>query len=298
MVRMFIDGDDGVHIVIFDRLVSGIREPVLLLGSDYIEGWYSSPDLKVDSTDRQTGHGSFAHVSEDVLYATRTVTAHVTCIGMGRAATVRKAAELSRSLCQMVTVTVDDGETMTTVRGYCRLTFDSKWAAAGMTGTLDVVCDDPRRYGPLQTGELLPLSASVGDLEGQGLQFAGGKALRFPLTFADYESAEGGNHPSTLTLTNAGNARAYPVFEVQGLSAVTITDHGTGLELAYPAWTDYGNPLTLDCLSRTASIAGVDVTRRLTRRNFPTIPAEGSTTLSLQAQGTGQVAVRWHDTYI
>ena len=57
-------------------------------------------------------------------------------------------------------------------------------------------------------------------------------------------------------------------------------------------------PVTLDCLSRTASVAGVDASRLLSARGFPSVPAGGEVTLALTGTGTGTVAVEWRDTYI
>ena len=45
-------------------------------------------------------------------------------------------------------------------------------------------------------------------------------------------------------------------------------------------------------------INGVDVTRRLSSRHFPTVPPGGSATVSLFASGNGAVEVEVRDTYI
>jgi hypothetical protein len=42
----------------------------------------------------------------------------------------------------------------------------------------------------------------------------------------------------------------------------------------------------------------VDVTRNVTQRGFPTVPAGGSITLSLSAEGIGTIEVDSRDTYI
>lgn len=59
-----------------------------------------------------------------------------------------------------------------------------------------------------------------------------------------------------------------------------------------------GAPLVLDSLTRTATVLGVDVTRALTARDFPTVPAQGSATIAANADGTGTATITIRDTYI
>jgi len=120
-------------------------EPCLALMHDYIEGWYSTPDLKVESHARQTGDGNFQTPSDRVLYESRTVTAHILAYGRNRDEVVGWATRLNRTAGGLVTVTVHDGGASTWARGYCQLNFDAAHYEDAMPGTLTVVCDDPRR---------------------------------------------------------------------------------------------------------------------------------------------------------
>ena len=57
-------------------------------------------------------------------------------------------------------------------------------------------------------------------------------------------------------------------------------------------------PLVLDSRSRTASIGGLDVSRNLRQRGFPTVQPGGSLAVNLQSIGNGYVSVECHDTYM
>jgi hypothetical protein len=57
-------------------------------------------------------------------------------------------------------------------------------------------------------------------------------------------------------------------------------------------------PLTLDSRSQTASMGGVDVSRNLSRRDFPVVPASGSVSLRLMSAGSGWVTASCRDTFI
>lgn len=263
-------------------------EPCLALMHQYIEGWYSTPDLKVESHARQTGDGNFRTPDDRVLYESRTVTAHVLAYGRNRDEVVEWAGRLHRAVGGTVTVTVTDGGVSTWVRGYCQLNFDAEHYEDAMPGTLTVVCDDPRRYGAARSAVLAPAGPSG------GLVFHAGepRGLVWPLSFGD-----GSPSAQRAVLVNEGTARAYPVLECAGVDAgFSVLDaDGRGVTCAS---TGGWQPLVLDCLSRTATVAGVDRTRDLRRRDFFSVPPGGTLALSLHGTARGSVTCRWHDTYI
>ena len=54
----------------------------------------------------------------------------------------------------------------------------------------------------------------------------------------------------------------------------------------------------VDCLSGTASVNGVDVTRNLTSRDMPEVAPGGTERVALVSPGVGSVSVEVRDTYI
>lgn len=111
--------------------------------------------------------------------------------------------------------------------------------------------------------------------------------------------SQGGDAGANVaTLRNDGTATAYPTITASGdMDGLTLTDTATGAQLAWDGHVG-SQPVTLDCLSRTASVAGVDASRLLSARGFPSVPAGGEVTLALTATGSGTVCVEWRDTYI
>lgn len=296
MVSVTVEGYDGFSATIWQRFPGPVREPTLFLAREgWVEGWYSSPDLKVEGHARQTGHGNFPTPSDAVLYESRTVTVHLTCWGGTREASVALAQTLSRALAQTVVLTVDDGGLSTHAQGHCQLDWEGDWSAAGLRGTLTVVCNDPRRYGQARHAYLTPGLTHAGALQWAD---AGACGLLWPVSFGQSEALAA----SAAVLEHSGTAEAWPVVYAagfpQGFRLVSqVGDSPSPVELAYPrAVGDV--PLRLDCLSRTADIGGVDVTRELTSRGFPSVRPGEPTSVSLVCEGTGSVELVWNDTYI
>lgn len=294
MVTVTVRCDDGTTLTAYERFPGAAREPTVFLAREgWVEGWYSSPDLKVEATARQTGHGNFPAPDDRVLYESRTVTVHLTCWGGTREASVALASSWSRALAQSVTVTVDDGGLPTWARGYCQLAWESDWSPAGLRGTLTVVCDDPRRYG-----ERHGRSLAAGGTHSGALQWSGDapRGLVWPTSFGE----SGGTAPSVMVAENRGTATAYPTVDAVGFpSGFELVSDGPAGQAVLRYGAPVGSvPLVLDCLSRTASVGGVDVTRNLAARGFPSIPPSGPVRLSVVAPGSGTVSVSWHDTYI
>lgn len=255
-----------------------------------IVGWYSQPDLKVSQVERQTGNGAFPVPERDVLYAARTVTLGVSMRASSRDAMVALVDGLLALEGQLVTMEVQDGTLATLATGYVRAAVGDGMHARASSATVTVVCPDPRRYGTAPSVGSMAVAPSSG---AGGLTYDGGK-LHWPLSW-------GAQAPTAnvCTVHNGGTSTAYPTITVSGSmpGGFVLTDLSSGgqLEYAHPVtWQG----VTLDCLGRTASVAGVDVTRHLTSRRFPSVAAGGSMTLCVQAAGTGAVAVEVRDTYI
>lgn len=255
-----------------------------------IVGWYGHPDLKVTQVERRTGDGAFPVPERDVLYAARTVTIGVTMRAASRGRVLALVEGLLALQGRSLTAEVQDDQRATAATGYARVEVSDGMHAGGATATVTVVCPDPRRYGTVpHTGVMVPPSAS-----GVGGLVWGPSALRWPIDWGPQAASR-----SLCTTVNDGTATAYPTISVSGSMprGFAVTDQATGLQLSYRRPVSW-QPVVIDCLSRTASVAGVDVTRYLAARHFPSVAPGGSLTLSLAASGSGAATVEVRDTYI
>ena len=254
-----------------------------------LAGWYGTPDGKWDLTERQLGDGAFAIEPSQVAYSSRTVTVDGYALGRTRAEALSSLAPLGAMAHRLVSIAVDDGVAETYATGALTAEVGKGVRGGAVTFTLTIVCPDPRRYG---TDTLSATLVPGGNADG-GLDLSE-ERLAWPLAWGESASSH-----SVATLHNAGTSTAYPTISIRGdIGDVTMAEPATGRELSISGYIGW-QPIVLDCLSRTASIGGVDVTRRLGRRDFPSIAPGGDTTLALMCSGTnGSVSIEWHDTYI
>ncbi|MFT9059694.1 hypothetical protein [Bifidobacterium aquikefiri] len=119
-----------------------------------------------------------------------------------------------------------------------------------------------------------------------------GKGLSYPLKYGT-----AGASSNVALLLNQGSSTAFPVLTVTGSFPNGIQIQWGGNALQYDGAIG-AVPLILDSRSQTASMGGVDVSRNLSRRDFPTVPAAGSVSLRLMSAGTGWVTAVCRDTYI
>ena len=119
-----------------------------------------------------------------------------------------------------------------------------------------------------------------------------GKGLSYPLSYGT-----AGADSNVALLLNHGSSTAFPVLTVTGSFPSGIQIQWGGNALQYDGAIG-AVPLILDSRSQTASMGGVDVSRNLSRRDFPTVPAAGSVSLRLMSAGTGWVTAVCRDTYI
>lgn len=266
--------------------------PGIYVAAAGIEGWESAPDLKTTATERQTGDGAHDVPASEIHYQSRTLTCHFVCYGTSRADVMARVLALKALCHRMVRVRVVDGGLDRYCDGRCRPEVVATWSGRSCVCTLTVVCDRPALLSTTpSTGTLVPSTGTGG-----GLVFAGSShVLQWPLSFGAGAIRTG----NVCTLTNSGTIPADVIITAAGdmPQGIAVTDTSTGRQLAY-GWGVTWQPVTLDSRTRTATVAGVDVSRGLTSRDFPTVPAGGSITLSLQASGTGTVTASCHDTYI
>lgn len=255
-----------------------------------LDGWYSTPDEKVESTERQSGHGAFAITDDMVLYSARSVTIDLLALGYSRAEVVGLMEQVQRFAGKVFRVRVVDGGRDTYAEGYLATEWDAvRWGNVA-TAALTIVCPDPRRYATEGTQAFLsPMTGADG---GFMFDIDSGVVLSQPFQWAG--DTEGGN---VAVIENNGTTTAYPTLTVGGYwpnGVIINTDSG---QLSYGVRLYYQN-LVLDSKSRTASINGVDVTRNLVSRDFPAVEPGETLRLSCNSAGTGGITVSIRDTYI
>ena len=137
----------------------------LLLSSSGVEGWWSTPEAKVQMTEMQTGDGAHAVEDGQVLDAARTVTIGWIASGALRDSSITAVLDLLNTSHRLVRVRVVDGMSDTFVTGYTLVSTEAGRVMRFMRGTLTVVCADPRRYSTaLRQASVFPASESPGGL--------------------------------------------------------------------------------------------------------------------------------------
>lgn len=263
-----------------------------------LSGWYQTPDAKVTVTSRGQGDGGHDIVADNVMYDARVVTVGYRIIaGSDREEALRQLALLDKLVHRLVTCRViDDGQDTCCSGGYYVRSLEQKiqnplWQ--NLSGDITLVFERPERLSTTaQRCQLLPSIES----DRVGLSYGpAARGLAYPLSYG-MAAVDARN---VCTLMNNGSSRAYPVFTVQGPwpDGVQLTFPGLDMSLDYSQAVG-SVPLVLDSRSRTASIGGLDVSRNLRQRGFPTVPPGGSTAVNLQSVGDGYVTVECRDTYM
>lgn len=267
----------------------------LCIAKGGIEGWWSTPAAKVNVTARGQGDGGHDVSEDDISYASRTVTLHWNANASSRDALLALTDSVRRLVHRQVRMRVVDGTEDTCCSGgYMVLTQQPDYRSGSIAdSTITIVFERPERLSSTpQRYQLLPSIES----DHVGLSYGdSGKGLAYPLSYGKVAV----DARNVCTLTNNGSSRAYPVFTVQGPwpNGVQLTFPGLDMSLDYAQAV--GNvPLVLDSRSRTASIGGLDVSRNLRQRGFPTVQPGGSLAVNLQSIGNGYVSVECHDTYM
>lgn len=217
--------------------------------------------------------------------------------GSDRGEALRQLSLLDNLVHGLVTChVIDEGQDTYCSGGYYVRSLEQKiqnplWQ--NLSGDITLVFERPERLSSQpQRCQLLPSIES----DHVGLSYGdSGKGLAYPLSYG-LAATDARN---VCTLVNNGSSRAYPVFIVQGPwpNGVQLTFPGLDMSLDYAQAV--GNvPLVLDSRSRTASIGGLDVSRNLRQRGFPTVQPGGSLAVNLQSIGNGYVSVECHDTYM
>ena len=263
---------------------------------DAIEGLWSSPASKVSLTERETANGASPISDGETLYAARTVSIPFAIqSNYNHANLIRARILLGRLLgWHDVRMDVNDDGDETVLYGYIEAKYSDIPYDHADTGTITLVCPDPRRVSKHEsTVSMNTSSKSLG-----GLSFgASNTGLVFPLNFG-----QSGNTGNTGMITNNGSYTAMPTITAHGWLGNGLTIHwatsdGNEGDLSFNG--NVGNvPVTINTDTHSAIMGGLDVSYLLGSRDWPRIPAGGSCSFSLLASGSGWVTVQSHDTYM
>lgn len=266
---------------------------------DGLDGWYSTPTVKVSTADRGNGDGGHDIPADGIHYASRTVQIKWNANADNRDSLLAMCNQLRLFAHKLVTLRVVDATADTyCAGGYLSLDQDGKWLPHIVPDSgITIVFQRPERLATSsQRLQLAPTSTIP-----TGLRFddeyaeTPGRGLLFPLNFGDALN-DGRNRG---TLINHGTSPAYPTITVNGdwPDGVLIL-LGTTSALRYDAPIYSASPVTFDARSRTATCNGVDATHYLTTRGFATVPSHGTLPVVVASEGNGWVVCESADTYM
>lgn len=260
-----------------------------------LDGWSATPESRTGSTSRKWGDGDHDVSRADIAYGSRTVSVSYRLMAGDRGRLQGLRGLLGGLTHRLVRMRVVDGVEDTYQVGEVLQVLPDKapqnLAAQTESGVVTLLFRRPERLSWLsQDVQLYPGSSSSG-----GLSYGGGLAgLAYPLSYG----ADAGSPQGAALLRNAGSATAYPMIAVTGPMPDGVLLVGSdGRALQWSGGVGL-TPLVLDCRTQTASMGGVDVSRRLTRRGFPVVPPGGSLSVQLMSPGSGWVTVSVRDTYL
>lgn len=260
-----------------------------------IDGWSATPESKTGATPRKWGDGDHDISQADIAYGSRTVSITYRLLAEDRDRLLDLRGRLNGLTHRLVRMRVIDGAEDTYQVGEVLHVLPDKaqqnLAAQTESGVVTLLFRRPERLSWLSQDVLLYPGASLSG----GLSYGGkGLGLAYPLSYG----ADAGSSQSVALLRNAGSATAYPVVTAAGPmpeGVLLVGSDGRALQ-----WSGRvgPTPLALDCRTQTASMGGVDVSRSLTRRGFPSVPPGGSLSVQLMSPGAGWVTVSVRDTYL
>ena len=272
-------------------------DDVLLIGADGVEGWFDTPDDKTVMSERGQGDGAHDVWTSDILYSARVLTLHFIVSAHDRQGVVRLLNRVRRVCAHSkVQFRLRDAGYDCYTTGRATVKANAKYAQDGWLDdcTLTVTCERPEILSMDEyTCQLSAMHVFNGNV---GLMYGDKRSgLQYPL---DYGLKLDGVGSNVGLLYNNGSSRAYPVFVVHGpMDGVQLDFPGTQQSIVCDQ-TVRDVPLVLDCRSRTAQLGGQDVSRQLSQRGFPTIPAGDSLRVVLSNLGNGFVDCSVRDTYM
>lgn len=250
-----------VHSVeIGDVVIGGLDGPVTF---EEIIGWYTVPDLKGQLDGVPSAHGSFARVNK--WRASRAITVRGALRADDRFQAETLMSDLARAWEAATVMRVND-ETGRWNSGIevDRVTFSDRgsWSRQ-IPFTIDLVAPDPARYRDVVL--LGPIGLPVRE---------GG--LRLP---AEFPWNFGKSIYPTADVVNTGTLPIRPIVKLNG-SALAVGVYGGPRTVVFGP---FSGELVIDNFQRRVFLNGVDVTRRLTARNWHEVPAGATQSFSFEA---------------
>ena len=248
-----------------------------------LDGFYSTPDLKTSTTERQTADGGTGVEEQDILYSSRTVTIDFAISGSARQEVQSILGIVSSMAHHYVRFRVFDGENDTFVTGYASIKYTEGFNEYEIEGTITLICDtDPYRYSTMLQEVSINPTASVG-----GLTYSTG--LEYPLNYG-VMPVDSRNY-----LYNAGSVRAYPTIVLHGsFNVCQIIWNGRTFAFQGGLST---LPAVIDCRQGVATLGGSDISSRIIGQVMPYV--DDSATFSMFTDtGKGFAELQMRETYI
>lgn len=264
----------------------------LVVTAEGVEGWLSTPDMKTGITERGVGDGAHDIPESSIAYSCRTVTLHCAAIGTDRGATLEAMDSLLWFAHRATRIRYVDADSDTYAEGMVQVATRPDWYERAIVTDLTIVCPRPERLSwRVRSATLVPLLGNSG-----GLSYGdAGQGLVYPLDYGVGMPVQ-----NQCVLTNNGSSPAFPVFTVQGPFSGPVRLVFSGSRSGEVGFEGNGErgAFVLDSRSRTMSMNGSDVSRRLSSRGFVSVPPGGSVTVTLLAAGDGWCRVEWRDTWM
>lgn len=257
-----------------------------------IDGWSATPESKTETTPRKWGDGDHDISQADIAYGSRTVSLSYRLLAGDRRRLQGLRGLLDGLTHRLVRMRVVDGDEDTFQVGEVLQVLPDKapqnLATQTETGAVTLLFRRPDRLSWLvRRDQVWPGGGMSGGLS-YGSSAAG---LAYPLSYGVLPASR-----DTLLLRNVGSSAAYPVLTLDGdhRGRLLLVWEGRSLE-----WSGgVGGPVVFDCRTQTVSLGGVDQSRGLVSRAFPSVPPGGSVLVRLVEAGDGWLTVESRDTYI
>lgn len=263
--------------------------PRLMFDPEAIAGWDDTPGVRRDQTSRPGSHGDFEdkgyYEGRLVTISGFAVTNHARELHQLRDSFVR---ELQTPMeLEPIWVMVTNGAGYR----YMKATQGSGLSWVQVTDTyakwkLDLYAADPRQYGELKHSQVFSATQDTRGIDytiGYPLDWGTNTAIKSPILY------------------NNGNSRSWPKFIVRGdlPSGFSITNGGSkSVTFTGPVFS--GSPVTIDMFDGTATVAGVDRSYQLSRRDWFFIPSLSSIKPKLVPTIESDITadIEWRDTWI
>lgn len=241
---------------------------------DKFDGWYGIDNVDLGFVDRPNAPGSYAPVQ--TFPGDRVISIEGKFFGASRAAAIQMREDLSELYNDGKPVAVTVADDLRTTRRQVHVeavTFP--WTIhPEFEFSIDMSAADPRRYGETEV-----LTSTVLALPGTGLSWP----IVWPVNWGTIGT------DGRVTVSNPGNTPTlsrYVVSDGEMPDGFEIVNVETGERIPYLGPVVVGTVITIDSLTRTASINGSGQgSRYLSNPQFWTVPKKSSITLQFLARG-------------